>query len=370
MFRADSNRCAVSIGLLVCVILHQRSINLPPPDLQSPVKKYMLAPPFFLNIPPTMTVSRTVLVTGAFGNLGQMVLAELKQRGYRVLAMDLDNPNSRKLAGRLGHLYDELAWGDLRSVDFKPLLQGCIAVIHLGAVLPPVTERAPELAHDINVKATLRLMADIEERVNKPLLIYPSSVTVFGYPESPTRLMQAGDPVAPSDNYSSHKVEIERALAASAIPWAVLRVGVSVDSRTLAADLHTMRQLFAVLPDNPLEYVHPCDVATAMVNAINNPRAVRKILLIGGGGDCRITQHQFLGAALDALGIQLPRDMLGSNRYYTSWMDTAESQDILQFQNHSFADYRQGMRQRLRWVRLLLAPLAPLVLWIMRLLLK
>ncbi|MBK8103969.1 MAG: hypothetical protein IPK30_12130 [Cellvibrionales bacterium] len=33
------------------------------------------------------------------------------------------------------------------------------------------------------------------------------------------------------------------------------------------------------------------------------------------------------------MGITLPRDMLGSDRYYTSWMDTAESQDILQFRS-------------------------------------
>ncbi|HSC74864.1 MAG TPA: NAD(P)-dependent oxidoreductase [Pseudomonadales bacterium] len=317
-----------------------------------------------------MTVSRTVLVTGAFGNLGQMVLAELKQHGYRVLAMDLDNPRNRTLAGQLSTVYDELAWGDLRSVDFKPLLQGCVAVIHLAAVLPPVTERAPELAYDINVKATLRLMADIEGRVNKPLLVYPSSVTVFGLPEPSDRLMAANDPVASSDNYTRHKVEIEQQLAASTIPWAVLRVGVSVDSRTLGADLQMMRKLFQVAPDNPLEYVHPCDVATAMVNAINNPRAVGRILLIGGGGDCRVTQHRFLSAAINALGIQLPRDMLGTERYYTSWMDTAQTQDILQFQNHSFADYQRDMQQRLRWVRLFTAPLAPLVLWAMRRLLK
>ncbi|MBK8287670.1 MAG: hypothetical protein IPK95_02750 [Cellvibrionales bacterium] len=131
-----------------------------------------------------------------------------------------------------------------------------------------------------------------------------------------------------------------------------------------------IRKLFQVAPDNPLEYVHPCDVATAMANAINNPRAVGKVLLLGGGGDCRVTQHQFLSAAINALGIELPRDMLGHERYYTSWMDTAEAQDILQFQHHRFAEYQQDMRQRLRWVRLLTAPLAPLVLWIMRRLLK
>lgn len=317
-----------------------------------------------------MTASRTVLVTGAFGNLGQMVLAELKQRGHRVLAMDLDNPANRQTATKLKPLYDELAWGDLRMVDFKPLLQGCIAVIHLAAILPPVTERAPELAHDINVNATLRLVADIEGRVNKPLLVYPSSVTVFGFPEPATRLMQSTDPVAPTDHYTRHKVDVEQALAASTIPWTVLRVGVSVDSRTLGTELAMVRKLFRVAPDNPLEYVHPRDVATAMANTINNPRATGKVLLLGGGGDCCVTQHTFLSAAINALGITLPRDMLGTERYYTSWMDTAETQDILQFQHHRFADYQQDMWQRLRWVRPFTAPLAPLVLWVMRRLLK
>lgn len=317
-----------------------------------------------------MTASRTVLVTGAFGNLGQMVLAELKRRNFRVLAMDLDNPANRKVAARMEALCDELVWGDLRTVDFKPLLQGCIAVIHLAAVLPPVTDRAPALAHDINVKATLRLIADIENRVKQPLLIYPSSVTVFGYPEPVTKLMRADDAVAPSDNYTQHKVEVEQALATSKISWCVLRVGVSVDARTLGADRSMMRKLFAVSPDNPLHYVHPRDVALAMVNAINNPRALGKVLLLGGGEDCRVTQHQFLSAALNAMGIKLPREMLGSDRYYTSWMDAAESQEILQFQQHSFADYQADLRQRLRWSRLIMKPLAPLVLWSMRRALK
>jgi nucleoside-diphosphate-sugar epimerase len=322
------------------------------------------------NTPVKPLTAKTVLVTGAFGNLGQMVLAELKQHNYRALAMDIDNPRNRKVAEKMTALYDELAWGDLRTVDFKPLLQGCVAVIHLAAVLPPVTDNAPELAHDINVKATQRLIADIESRIKKPLLIYPSSVTVFGIPESLTQVMHVNDPVAPPDNYARQKVEIEHHLAASTIPWTVLRVGVSVDSRTLGADLSMLRKLFNVLPDNPLEYVHPCDVAAAMVNCINNPRAVNKILLIGGGGDCRITQHQFLSAAINALGIDLPREMLGKERYYTSWMDTTESQDILDFQHHTFADYQQDMNNRLRFLRPVLSFLAPLVLWAMRLILK
>ena len=89
-----------------------------------------------------------------------------------------------------------------------------------------------------------------------------------------------------------------------------------------------------------------------------------------GGEDCRVTQYQFLSAAINALGITLPRDMLGTDRYYTSWMDTTEPQEILQFQQHTFADYQADLRQRLRWSRLFAAPFAPLVLWGMRRALK
>jgi nucleoside-diphosphate-sugar epimerase len=317
-----------------------------------------------------MNPKQSVIVTGAFGRLGQMVLAELRQRGYRLIAMDLDNPVNRKVADRLGALCDEIVWADLRKVDFKPLLPNVGAVVHLGAILPPLTETAVQLAHDVNVKATFRLIDDIEQCANKPLLIYPSSVTVFGYPEPMTRLMQANDPVSPTDNYTRHKVEIEQRLAASSIPWCVLRVGVSVDSRTLGADLVTLRQLFNVRPDNPMEYVHPCDVATAVANSLDNPRAIGKILLLGGGQDCRVTQHEFLGTAFKAMGVQLPREMFGPERFYTSWMDTTESQDILRFQNHRFADYQAEMRQRLGALRWLMVPLSPLVLWVMKKILK
>jgi nucleoside-diphosphate-sugar epimerase len=311
---------------------------------------------------------RSVLVTGAFGNLGQAVLRELAARGLGVRATDVGSRRNRRLAARAGAR--DVVFGDLRSLDFEPLLEDCRAVIHLGAVLPPVTENAPELAHDINVKATFRLVDAIGRCAHKPLLVYPSSVTVFGAPEPALRLMRPDDPLAPSDHYTRHKVEIERHLAASEIPWVVLRVGVSVDSRTLGADLSMLRKLFRVAPDNPLEWVHPDDVATAMVNAIGSPRAVRRVLLVGGGPDCRVTQHQFLGAALGALGVRLPREMLGSERYYTAWMDTAESQEILRYQRHGFADYQREMRERLRYARWLVAPAAPLVLRALRRILR
>ena len=140
-------------------------------------------------------------------------------------------------------------------------------------------------------------------------------------------------------------------------------------SKGFSTDRNTFRQLLAVRPDNPFEYIHPKDVALAMCRAASSLEARNRILLLGGGPSCRINQRQFLGTAFDALGIPLPAACHGSDGYYTHWMDTTESQALLRFQQHDFADYQKEMRDRLRTLRIglwplrgLLRPLLPMVL--------
>jgi len=324
--------------------------------------------------PATAAISQpaTVLVTGAFGNLGQMVLATLRERGYHVIAMDLDTPRNRKCAASIANTFDEVIWGDIRHLDFSPLICRVSTIIHLAALLPPATETAAALAEAINVGATVKIIDAIAAAPQKPLLVFPSSVTVFGLPQSDLPKPQGPaqrtihDPIAATDNYTRHKITIENHLRNSSIPYAILRVGVSVDARTLAADVGTLKKLLKVAPDNPLEYIHPIDVATAFVNCIDNPEAIGKVFLLGGGANCRITQHQFIGAALEAAGITLPRELMGSDPFYTHWMDTAESNRVLNFQQHSFDDYKNEMRARLRFVRPLVTPLAPLAITFLR----
>jgi len=309
-------------------------------------------------------VSR-LLVTGAFGNLGEMVIDEARRQGLIVLASDLDTPRNRRAARRLG-LEHATSWGDIRGIDADAVLGELAGVIHLAAVLPPVTETAAELSHSINVGATTRLIETMERSSSRAVLVYPSSVTVYGLPAHPPRLHRTDEPTITTDNYSAHKIEVEQRLVSSSLDWVVLRVGVAVDARRLRADTATIRTLFGVAPDNPLEYVHPRDVALAMVNAIRRPKAYRRILNVGGGESCRVTQHEFLSTAMDALGIGLPREMLGNARYYTAWMDTAESQAILEYQRHTFADYRAEMSRKLLWLRWGLTPFRPAARWGLR----
>lgn len=306
----------------------------------------------------------TVLVTGAFGNLGRRVLTELKARGCRTIAMDLDSPANRK-AAESAH-FDEAVWGDIRTVDWPAAVTGVDAVIHLAAVLPPTTERNAELARAVNLDATLALIGALEAQENPAQLVFPSSVTVFGYPTSHELRTTSEAPKA-SDNYTAFKIAVEERLAQSPIPWSVLRVGVSIDGHLHpASDDEMTRKLFAARADNPVEYVHPADVALAMVNALGNSEALGKVWLIGGGASCRVTQYDLLAAPFAAMGITLPRDMLGTGEFYTHWMDTAETQRVLRFQQHSFDDFRAELGQsfgRWKWIA---RPFAPLILWGLR----
>ena len=310
-------------------------------------------------------MSQLIVITGAFGRLGLMCVKQALKLGYRVRCFDIETSENKKTAQLLSAKEKsriEIMWGDIRDKkNFPQLLKNVNAIIHNAAILPPLSETQPEFAKTINVDASLELINTAQQLPQKPVFIFPSSVTVFGLPSSTTQNKKANDAVTATDNYTAHKIAVEASLSDSTLPWIVLRVGVSVDSRTLSTDKKTFASLLQVKADNPVEWVHPKDVALAMCKAASCEKAFRKTLLIGGGAQCQITQWQFLNAAFKAMGLQLDKSIFQDQEFYTHWMDTTQSQALLNFQQHSFSDYETEMRNRLKWLRLFLKPLSPAI---------
>ncbi|OUR89843.1 hypothetical protein A9Q81_20820 [Gammaproteobacteria bacterium 42_54_T18] len=307
-----------------------------------------------------------ILITGAFGNLGLMCVDRALALGYDVRCFDVCTKKNQKIAQQYGNRI-ETFFGDIRdSYRLKNVVKGVDGIIHNASILPPLTESNPKFSKDVNVEGTRCLISCAE--VENPLMrfIFPSSVTVFGFPslnEVPRTVL---DSVEPTDNYTDHKLTCETMLKESQLEWCVLRVGVSVDSRTLRTDWATFKKLLQVRADNPLEYVHPKDVAFAMCQALIAEDAPKKVLLIGGGQDCQITQKHFLGVAMSACGLTLDSDAFGQDAFYTHWMNTEESQRILQYQAHDVSDYLNEMQVALRRVRILLTPVRPIVNMVFR----
>ena len=306
-----------------------------------------------------------LLITGAFGNLGLMCVEQALELGYSLRCFDIDNAATNKAADRYRQQYPnrvEVILGDILDTTVLPkLVENVDAILHNAALLPPLTNTKPDLAKRINVDACVALIREAEKQPTPPVFVYPSSVTVFGIIDGPPRERRASDPIQATDNYTAHKIEIEPALQASTLPWVITRVGVSVDTRTLKTDLETFKGLLKTRATNPMEYVHPKDVAYAMCRAASETAAQRKILLLGGGKQCQVDQATFMGTAFRALGLTLSPAVFGADIFYTHWMDTTESQAILQFQRHEFSAYEDEMADKLKLGRILLWPLRLLI---------
>ncbi len=313
--------------------------------------------------------ARTVLLTGCFGNIGEKVVTKLLVKGYRVIGFDLDNPKNRKVAKGLGSSL-EIVWGDITDeVLVRKLVARADAVIHTAAMLPHLTEVMPALAERVNIGGTASIVGAIQDEKAKGKnihLVFTSSVSVHGlnshdspYPKKITAPLQA------ADKYAASKIRCEELIDGSEISWTVVRIGACLDADSKVGDEDVkkgLRVLFGVHPDCRIEYVHPLDVATAVVNAVDNPEAVGRKFFLGGGKHCQTTWHDFGAVTFVAMGLGLPpREYYSTGSYYTDWMDTGESQEILQFQKHTLDDYRREVAGKFKWIRPLLWLVSPLL---------
>ncbi|KRB49287.1 nucleoside-diphosphate sugar epimerase [Rhizobium sp. Root708] len=110
-----------------------------------------------------------VLVTGATGRIGKVVVADLLDRGYRVRA------TTRQAAAE--DCREGIEWRVVNFAslcDYPLLVEGCDAIIHLAAELGDKYRML-----QVNVGAT-RLLAKAAEKAGIGAFCYASSVSVYG----------------------------------------------------------------------------------------------------------------------------------------------------------------------------------------------
>jgi len=307
-----------------------------------------------------------VLVTGAFGRLGQEGVERLLEEGHSVIAFDVPNRRNRREARRFAGRA-KTVWGDIRSPeDIGPCVEESDAIIHNAGILAPASESCPDLAYAVNVGGTKNILDAMMRMEMPPVVVFASSLSVCGprVPGGPP--LTGADPTVPTDNYTSNKAECEQLLQQSGLPYVIFRIGVSVGVKAAAGDLSSdvFRVLFSINPDTRMEWVHPQDVALAQVRAIGTSAAFGKTLMIGGGQSCRLTFRDFYGAMFDATGVgRFPPEAYGGGEYYCDWLDTDESQALLGYQRTSFETFIAQLRKASRFTRPLLRMLSPLIRW-------
>ncbi len=301
---------------------------------------------------------RRILLTGAFGNIGLQTLRELLRAGHRVRCFDLPSPRAKALAGEFRDAA-EIAWGDLCSpADVARAVADRDAVIHDAAVIPPLSERKPELTRRVNLEGTRNLVAACEAQRSRPTFVFASSVSLFGRTQHLRPPRRAHEAIAPSDHYSHSKAACEQMIVASDLDWVILRFGAAPPPSPSRKNALGLKQFFAIDPATRVEFVDPRDAGLAQTRAVACEDAIGKILLIGGGRSCQIRMRDLYDAALNALGVgSFPDSAYGGEPYYTDWMDTEESQRLLRYQRYGFALYQDSLMQRMRRLRRMVRPL-------------
>lgn len=153
-------------------------------------------------------VSGPVLVTGACGRLGQVVVDELASHGVEVVAVDRTPSPTMTAAARFHQL-------DGRDADgLVEAMRGCVGLVHLAAIPYPVPDRDVEVFTN-NTQATF-VALHAASTVGVTRAVIASSVSGYGmaWSPEPTRFdhvpVDEGHPMRNADPYGLSKEVDER----------------------------------------------------------------------------------------------------------------------------------------------------------------
>ncbi|USS53439.1 MULTISPECIES: NAD-dependent epimerase/dehydratase family protein [Pseudomonas] len=154
-----------------------------------------------------------VMITGAAGFLGRLLVQQLLHRGQLrgqplealvLLDQQLEgfpsDPRLRLLAGSIAE----------STLLRRALADGVDVVFHLVSVPGGAAEEHYALGRQVNLLATLELLDQLRNAARPPVLVYASSVAVYGA-QLPARMDEQRMP-RPALSYGAHKVMVETQL--------------------------------------------------------------------------------------------------------------------------------------------------------------
>lgn len=315
-----------------------------------------------------------ILLTGAFGNLGTSCIKELAKQGHEIRCFDIKSKMTEKRFEKYKSTPNmEVFWGDILDKNsIKNALEGIEGIIHTAAIIPPMSEKSPEVAKKVNVTGTKNLIEEAEALSDIKQFVFASSVSIHGSQKPTNPPVKVTDPLKPSDNYTHHKVECEEYIYNCKLNWTIVRFGAILAVETEGQerggiDDFTLELLFGIPLEQKIEIIHSYDAARSMINALGNDRAVKRIFFGGGGKECQTYQKEFIFPYLKTMGMSgMPDNVFikpqsDSDWYYTHWMDTTESQEVLQYQNITYDQYLKDQKKPNILNRLLMFFIGPFI---------
>jgi len=258
----------------------------------------------------------TILVTGGAGRLGYWTASQLTEAGHSVKAFDLPNVNwshVESLPNTTTHR------GDITDPEnVEKACRDAEAVVHLAAVLPPVSEASRELTQRVNVQGTLNIL---EASPPETPIVFASSIATYGVTHHETPPIKETHPQTAHNNYSESKIMAENAVKTSGHPYAVLRLApISV------ADLLELPDEVDYRADQRVEFIVVEDAAQAIVRCLDEPHR-NAVYNVAGGPSWQMRGKEYLNRFYGALGVEV-EPIYPKSYTAVDWYDTSRSRHL------------------------------------------
>ncbi len=269
------------------------------------------------------------LITGGAGNLGRRLVQLFVESRHEARVFDLPQVDYSFFEGVRGV---DILKGDIRDeATARAAVEGVDAVLHLAALIPPASERNRATTLAINVGGTRNLLAAIGGR--DVHFVLASSVATYGDTTKEEPPISVSYPQTAIDVYSDSKIETERLLKASGIPYTILRIApISIPEVLEPPDVWPYRA------DQRVEFVNRDDVADALYACALTPAARGKVLNIAGGKTWQMTGYEYVTTLYRAMRVE-DDPVFSDQPGWFDWYDTEEAQALLRYQNTPFSAF-------------------------------
>lgn len=274
-------------------------------------------------------ITLKILITGGAGALGSELAKTLSKKGFEVRIFDLPNVDFYKVQSLER---TEIFKGDITKYsEVREAVSGVDVVLHLAAILPPSSEFNKDRTMKINYGGTMNIVNALKLEAKRPLLVFTSSVCVYGIPSNAKQLISEEHATIGTDNYSESKVLCEQIIRNSGVRYVILRIsGISV------ADFFEFPDVLQFSSDQRIEFVSREDVVIAFVSCIEKKEALWGVFNIAGGKTWQMTGKEYISKVCEIMEMPLADVKFATKSTWFSWYDTSKGQAILNYQRTTF----------------------------------